>query len=209
MEQQNQLDGQIIEELEPDNVSDNSLSQIEPQPEVSKANEGQSDDPSELILGKFKSTEDLIKAYQELEKLQGTQSAELGSLRENTLAFNNVKEAWKALSDVKNAEKELKEVSQKYSDYFRDPSFREIYKNAYLALGKNLDTDRFINLLEGYASARIFSHEKDRAKSVETENSINNLSFDKSEKTVSKPKIKKRVEDMNPKEYEEFLQKLI
>ena len=44
MEQQNQLNEQIFENPEPDNISDNSVSQTEAQQETSKADEGQSND---------------------------------------------------------------------------------------------------------------------------------------------------------------------
>ena len=70
---------------EPEVDSDNSQAQQA---------EGQAEAPSNLILGKFKSVEDLSKAYQELEKHQGVQSEELGSLRQNSAMLNNITQAW-------------------------------------------------------------------------------------------------------------------
>ena len=59
-------------------VSDNSS-------DVSQQQEGQAENaPSELILGKFKSVDELMKAYEKLEKFQGLQSHELGKLRQNS-----------------------------------------------------------------------------------------------------------------------------
>ena len=62
-------------------VSDNSA-------EVSQTKEGQAENaPSELILGKFKSVDELMKAYEKLEKFQGLQSL----LPLNIKALNSLK----------------------------------------------------------------------------------------------------------------------
>ena len=211
MEDQNQLEQSISDAIqEPEEKSDNSAVETETQVKTQEvADGGEKQNSPELILGKFKSTEDLTKAYQELEKLQGTQSAELGSLRENSAAFDAVKNLWKSLESIKNAEKELRDTCQKYNTYFQDPSFRKMYKSAYMALGSNLDTEQFVNLLEEYVSSRIFAHDRTKSMSEETNKAISNMNFDKNEKPSIKPVVKKRVEDMNPKEYEEFLQRLI
>ena len=88
---------------EPEVDSDNSQAQQA---------EGQAEAPSNLILGKFKSVEDLSKAYQELEKHQGVQSEELGSLRQNSAMLNNITQAWDKERAVKDAEKELREATK-------------------------------------------------------------------------------------------------
>ena len=209
MEEKNQSQEQVTQAAEPETLSDNFKAESNPKAEISENNEGKSQDPSKLILGKFKSTEDLTKAYQELEKLQGAQSAELGSLRENSAAIDAVKNLWKSMETVKSAEKELRDTCQKYNTYFQDPSFRKMYKSAYMALGSNLDTEQFVNLLEEYVSSRIFAHDRTKSMSEETQNVINNMNFDKNDKHSEPSVVKKRVEDMNPKEYKEFLQRLI
>ena len=164
----------------------------------------------EMILGKFKSVEDLSKAYQELEKHQGVQSEELGALRQNSVMINNITQAWDRIKALKNAEKELKEAAKKYNtpQYFQDPSFREIYKEAYLALGKNLDADRLINLIEGYVSSRIFANERKRAAESENQSAINSMTFSKNEKSSITPP-RKRLDEMTPKEVDDLLERLI
>ena len=187
---------------EPEINSDNSKAQTE---------EGQAQTaPSEMILGKFKSVEDLSKAYQELEKHQGVQSEELGALRQNSVMLNNITQAWDRIKALKNAEKELKEAAKKYNtpQYFQDPSFREIYKEAYLALGKNLDADRLINLIEGYVSSRIFANERKRAAESENQSVINSMTFSKNEKSSITPP-RKRLDEMTPKEVDDLLERLI
>ncbi len=166
--------------------------------------------PSELILGKFKSVEDLSKAYQELEKHQGLQSEELGILRQNSAMFKGVQQAWAKEREVKEAEAEIKEAVKKYNtpEYFQDPSFKQLYKEAYIALGKNLDADKFVNLLEGYVSSRIFALEKERAKLNETQKATDTMDFSKNETSSITPP-KKRLDEMSPKEVDELLERLI
>ena len=188
--------------LEPELVSENSEKQTD---------EGQAHSaPSEMILGKFKSVEDLSKAYQELEKHQGVQSEDLGTLRQNSVMLNNITQAWDRVKAVKDAEKELKEAAIKYNtpQYFQDPSFRELYKEAYLALGKNLDADRLINLIEGYVSSRIFAHEKENAKKSETQKVTDSMNFSKNGTSSFTPP-KKRLDEMTPKEVDDLLERLI
>ena len=165
---------------------------------------------SELILGKFKSVEELSKAYQELEKHQGVQSQELGELRQNASAINLIKEAWAKEEKIKNASNELQEIARKYNtpQYFQDPSFREMYKQAYLALGKNLDADKFINLIEGYVSSRIFAHDKNRSAQDETQKIVNSMGFEKNNTNSLEPP-KKRLDEMTPKEVDELLERLM
>jgi len=210
--EENQLQQQTTKTLEPENVSDNSQKLSEEETNVSASTEGKSvNDPSELLLGKFKSVDDLSKAYQELEKLQGVQSAELGSLRENANVYRLIKEHNDEIKRIQNASEELKKTAQKYSSYFADPSFRQIYGNAFLALGDKLDTDRLVNLLEGYVSSRIFAHENSKAESAETKKAIDNLTFDKNEEKqpVKNSFAGKRINDMSPKEIDELLEQMI
>ena len=138
-------------------------------------NEGQAQSaPSELLLGKFKSVDDLTKAYQELERHQGFQSQELGQLREQGAAINNITQLWAKEKEIQAAKEELMQASQKYDkpEYFQDPAFREMYKAAYLALGKNLDADKFIGLVENYVASRIYAKEKEKSAKNETEKAI-------------------------------------
>jgi hypothetical protein len=210
--EENQLSEQMTAVKEPENISDNSQKQSAETETVSEKPEGQStNDPSELLLGKFKSVDDLSKAYQELERLQGVQSAELGSLRENANVYRVIREHNDEITKLQNASEELKQTAQKYSSYFADPSFRQIYGNAFLALGDKLDTDRLVNLLEGYVSSRIFAHEKSKAEQAETKRAINGLAFDKNEEKqpVKNSFAGKRINDMTPKEIDELLETMI
>lgn len=165
-------------------------------------------DPSTLILGKFKSTEDLTQAYKQLEKLQGNQSSELGMLREKVASMNQNDELLKVLKSVYENKDLIQESVSKYPEYFSDPSFKQLYTEAYRAFGADLDVDRLVNLVEGYASARIFAYEKSKQAEAETKKTISGMTFDKNDKTVSTP-VRKSIQQMSPKELDEMLERLI
>ena len=166
--------------------------------------------PSELILGKFKSVEDLSKAYKELEKFQGTQSEELGLLRQKASLSEDVIKAWEHQQQIEKAQESLQQIAQKYNSpqYFQDPSFREIYKEAYLALGENLDCDRFVKLIEDYVASRILAKEKSQAVAKENNSAIDSMKFSKNEVSSLTPPTK-RLDEMTEKEVDELLEQLI
>lgn len=200
---------------EPDKVSENSnttktTEQIEGQANTEVKQGSATPAPSSLILGKFKSVEELTKAYKELEKFQGTQSEELGLLRQKALLSEDVNKAWEKQQQIEKAQENLKQVAQKYNSpqYFQDPSFREIYKEAYLALGENLDSDRFVTLIEDYVASRILAIEKSKAVEKENRSAIDAMNFSKNEVSSITPP-KKRIDEMTQTELDELLKRLI
>ena len=207
--EENQLSQKIeAVENEPLINSDNSEVNNIQSTQNPKDSEDKSSDPSNLILGKFKSTEDLTEAYKQLEKLQGNQSSELGMLREQVAAMNNNNEAFRLLESVYQNREQIQEAARKYPEYFADPSFKQLYTEAYRAFGAELDVDKLVNLVEGYASARIFAYEKSKAAEAETQKLTSEMKFDKNDKTVTTP-VKKSIQQMSPKELDEKLDKLI
>lgn len=167
-----------------------------------------SSDPSNLILGKFKSAEDLTEAYKQLEKLQGNQSSELGALREKVASMDRENEMFKFLENIYENKSLIQESVKKYPEYFADPSFKQIYSEAFRAFGTDLDVDRLVNLIEGYASARIYAYEKSKSAEAETKETLSGMKFDKNDKTVQAP-VKKSIQQMSPKELDEMLERLI
>lgn len=192
---------------EPINHIDNSEANSQRQSDSTKV-EDKSSDPSTLILGKFKSTEDLTEAYKQLEKLQGNQSSELGALREKLTSMNNSNEAIKLFESIVNNQAQIQEAAKKYPNYFADPSFKQLYVEAYRAIGADLDVDRLVNLVESYAAARIFEYKKSQAAEAETQQAIGGMKFDKNDKTVTTP-VRKSIQQMSPKELDEMLDRLI
>ena len=177
---------------------------------VQNVPEGQASAPSELILGKFKSIDDLSEAYKELEKLQGNQSKELGNLRQQSEMIKNINQAWEIIKGLNDDSENLQAVAEKYNspEYFQNPAFREIYKEAYHAFGKNLDPERLVNLLDGYVSSRLLAHEREISAKKENQNAVDSITFSQNGKSyIAQPK--KRLDEMTPKEVDALLEKLI
>ena len=204
---ENQLSHDVETSLQEPVLSDNSEAEKTKTIQENTL-EDKSSDPSALILGKFKSAEDLTEAYKQLEKLQGNQSSELGALREKVASMKRDNEMFKLFENI-YANKDLIQASaRKYPEYFSDPSFKQIYSEAFRAFGADLDVDRLVDLVEGYASARIFAYEKSKSAQAETKRAISGMKFEKNDKTVSTP-VKKSIQQMTPKELDEMLERLI
>ena len=201
------VDNSEIEEKEDSDSSSNEIQE-----------EGQSfdaemlKDPSEeLILGKFKSVEDLSRAYEELQKRQGQSSEELGNLRKEIAGVNEFKENLNFFNAKKEEYLEtILRDKEKYNlpEYFQDPTFKEIYQEALYVYGADLDTERMINLIEKYVSTRIQAHEKKKLASNETQSVLDSMSYAKNPKSKFTPP-KKSFDEMTPQEVDELLDRLI
>lgn len=113
------LDETFTEELETDNstaletdepeVSDNSEKDQEPE-----TNTEENKDEQDLIGGKFKSQEELLKAYQEQEKQVGSMSNEVGELRKVKEEYDKMLQQKEELAQAYgfNSAAELEEYSQ-------------------------------------------------------------------------------------------------
>ena len=197
-------------EIEENEDSDSSSNEIQ--------KEGQSfdaempEDPSEeLILGKFKSVEDLSKAYEELQKRQGQSSEELGNLRKEIAGVNEFKENLNFFNAKKEEYLEtILRDKEKYNlpEYFQDPTFKEIYQEALYVYGADLDTERMIDLIEKYVSTRIQAHEKKKLASSATQNILDSMTYSKNPKSKFTPP-KKSFDEMTPQEVDELLDRLI
>lgn len=223
-ENQNQIESEnsTVQIEEPTAVDNSNNQTVELTPNLSTLNHNQdggesqkmplSSDPSEnLILGKFKSVEDLSKAYQELQKHQGHSSEELGHLRKEVASLDSFKEQCNFYNAIQN---EFVDVIQrdmaKYTapEYFQDETFKEIYKEALMVYGSNLDTDRMINLLESYVAKRIQANDKKKLAKQENQKAINSMTYAKNPKSSFNPP-KKRFDEMSDKEVDELLERLI
>ena len=191
------------------NVKDNKTSETDLEEKTGQAEN--SAPQQELILGKFKSVEDLSKAYEELQKYQGKASEELGNLRKDLADFNSLKELTQNINSLKEAlipqilrDKEFYDKPE----YFQNEVFKEMYTEALIAYGDNLDTDRMVNLLETYVKERISSYEKEKSAQNETQGIINSMSYSKNPKnSIEKPK--KTLSEMSEDEFKESVRKLI
>lgn len=217
---QNGLESSDVQIEEPTSV-DNSLNEkedtvieenlIQEEGESIELEEDSLDPSEELILGKFKSVDELIKAYQELQKHQGHSSEELGSLRKEMANLNGFKEQMNLYNSM---QKEYFDVIQRDKEkylskgYFENPTFKEIYKEALGVFGANLDTDRMIELLDNYVETQIQANEKRKVAEKETQKALDSMTYADDSKTTFIPP-KKRFDEMTEKEIDELLDRLI
>ena len=196
-----------------ENIEDKAISKVTEKID-SKIPQGQSEDSDpkdEMILGKFKSVEDLTKAYEELQKRQGKSSQEVGSLRKDLADYSNLKEISGMLNSYQNS---IIPVIQRDRDlyntpeYFQNKVFKEMYTEALMAYGDNLDTDRMISLLEAYVKDRISIYEKDKSAKSETQGVLDSMLYSKNSKSsITNPK--KTLNEMSDDEFRESIRKLI
>ena len=195
-------------------VNTDNAEQTSENTESVKQKEGQSEksDPSDgLILGKFKSVEDLSKAYEELQKFQGKSSEELGSLRKELAGMNTYKELAANLNGYQNSIKSVIERDKELyntPEYLQNSVFKEIYTEALMTFGDNLDTDRLIGLLDKYVENRISAYDKEKSAKNETQNILDSMTYSKNPKNSLTPP-KKTLDEMSDDEFKASLRKLI
>ena len=198
-------------EFEENEDSGSSSNEIQEEGQSFDAEIVEKDPTEKLILGKFKSVEDLSKAYEELQKRQGQSSEELGNLRKEIAGVNELKENLNFFKAKKDEYLEtILRDQEKYDlpEYFQDPTFKEIYQEALYVYGADLDTERMIDLIEKYVSTRIQAHEKKKIASSETQKVLDSMSYSKNPKSKFAPP-KKSFDEMTPQEVDELLDRLI
>lgn len=178
--------------------------------ETDKKDENPTDNKSDLILGKFKNYEDLKAAYQNLQKQQGEQSVELGNLRKLKQALQEVVAKQKE-EEAKELEKQeyVNNYLAKYDNenYFQNDAFKNLYSEAFQALGTNLDTDLFVQKLEDYVISRIMLKEQLKNAQDENKSATDSLSFSKGESKKSDKKL--RFQDIPPEELDKYIAKYV
>ena len=165
---------------------------------------------SDLILGKFNSVDDLKTAYQNLQKQQGMQSAELGELRKLKQVLQNI-------ADKKLEEESQEKLKQEYianylskydnENYFQNEAFKNLYSSAFKALGTNLDTDEFVQKIEDYVASRILLNERLKNTQNENKNATDSLNFLKGSVNTSDKKL--RLQDIPQSELEKYIAKYV
>lgn len=165
---------------------------------------------NELILGKFKTIEDLKNAYQNLQKQQGEQSVELGELRKLKQALQQIAEKKKEEDLQESAKQEyVNNYLSKYDNenYFQNDAFKTLYSAAFDALGTNLDTDGFVQKLEDYVVSRILLKEHLKNAQDENKSATDSLNFSKGESKSTEKKL--RFQDIPQDELEKYIAKYV
>lgn len=181
------------------------------QNQAQQVQQSQNSDNSELILGKFKTVEDLTNAYKNIESQHGQQSKEIGELRKKAELLDGLQKQFNEQTEkLSGARDYITKNVEKYNEeqYFKNPEFNKLFTEAFLALGPNLDTDKFVSLLDGYVNARIGLHEKAKSADSETEDAKSQMKFSGSDaKKDAKPLPK--IQKMTPAMIDEVVAKYI
>ena len=111
--------------------------------------------------------------------------------------------------DLDSKKQYLSENLSKYDseNYFKNDSFKNLYSEAFSALGTDLDTDKFINLLDKYVESRINSHSKNLAAQKENNSATDSMNFDSGiSKTAGNIP---RMQDIPENELEKYIAKYV
>ena len=163
-----------------------------------------------LLAGKFKSVEDLSRAYIELERKFGLQAQEVGELRrlaeEYSVHKQKCSRTQQALTEFQNF---IQNMPEKYhsDNYLNNREFREILKAAYDGYKGNLNVDAMVNMIENYMNARSSMAKKASAISDEAALATDMLAYSNGQSKFKGPK--KRLTDMTPEELDKALDELM
>lgn len=92
-------------------------------------------------------------------------------------------------------------------NYLLNPEFTELYSEAFNALGTNLDTEKFVNLLDKYVASRIQSHLRQSSAKEENENLTDSMDFRSGSSKQAEKTL--RMQDIPPEELEKYIAKYI
>ena len=92
-------------------------------------------------------------------------------------------------------------------NYLLNPEFKELYSEAFNALGTNLDTEKFVNLLDKYVESRIQSHIRMNSAKKENEKLTDSMDFRSGNSKQAEKTL--RMQDIPPEELEKYIAKYI
>ena len=150
---------------------------------------------------------------QNIQDLAGDFSEDKKDLYANDVWNNVLQKLVEKTQEFEN-DRKLKEdylksslVNYDTEDYLQNPDFKNLYSEAFNALGTKLDTEKFVNLLDKYVESRIQSHIY--KKSVQNENEKITDSMDFQSGNSKKPDKNLRMQDIPPEELEKYIAKYI
>ena len=201
-------DNPIIEEYEPSEFEENSI------PSEYGSDNAQAGIPHPLdnnsILGKFKSVDELSKAYLELQKKFGQLAGEVGELRKIAQAYEahmaRCQAGRRQLEDFRTL---VNGMDTKYNTeaYLQNREFRDLLKAAYDGYGNRLDVDSMVRLLDNYLNSRMAQMQRADALKSESDKATDMLAY-----TDNQPKFKtarKKLTQMSQEELEKALDELM
>lgn len=98
-------------------------------------------------------------------------------------------------------------VNYDTEDYFENDCFKELYTSVFNKIGTNLDTEKFINLVDKYVLSRIESNSRKKLAKRENENLTEKFKFNSG--LSKKADRKLRMQDIPENELERYIAKYI
>lgn len=164
-----------------------------------------------MLLGKFKSVDALTNAYKNMESHLGQQSKEIGVLREKAQMLDNFlknNEQKEKMSKVVKDYLENALGKYKKDEYFNNSEFTDLFKEAFMMIGPNLDIDKFVSMLDKYTAARISLNDKQKAAQKETENAKSQMQFSDSATKKNQESVL-NLDKLTPEEIDAYVAKHI
>ena len=149
------------------------------------------------------------ESVEEQQKAETTEKND-GSMEMLAKIFQSIADKKRELDDeIKSKQDYLSSNLGDYNteNYLQNQEFRNLYSEAFNALGTKLDTKKFVNLLDKYVESRIALHSKNQA--IKSENDSLTDSFDfKAGASKTETKLK-RLQDIPDDELESYIAKYI
>lgn len=164
-----------------------------------------------MLLGKFKSVDALTNAYKNMESHLGQQSKEIGALREKAQMLDNFlknNEQKEKMSKVVKDYLENALGKYKKDEYFNNSEFTDLFKEAFMMIGPNLDIDKFVSMLDKYTATRISLNDKQKAAQKETENAKSQMQFSDSATKKNQESVL-NLDKLTPEEIDAYVAKHI
>ena len=176
--------------------------------------------------------ENTAQSYNAPETVEPIQNSETQQTAEQADQTKQAAENLKNNQDENNiTSQEVKDLAQKVRDYIREISakekselaqslvkydnekylqnreFKNLYKAAYAALGKNLDTEKFISLVDNYVNSRITAYQNVKNMELENETATDKMQFQSGHS--KKSEVLPQMQDIAPDELNEYIYKYI
>lgn len=92
-------------------------------------------------------------------------------------------------------------------NYFQNESFKNLYKEAFNALGTKLDTDKFVNLIDDYVESRILANDRKLIADKENNDLTDSMNFSSGESKKQERTL--RMQDIPDDELEKYIAKYV
>ena len=141
----------------------------------------------------------------------GQQSKAIGELRGKAQELDDIlknNEQKEKMSKVVKDYLENALGKYKKDEYFNSSEFTDLFKEAFMMIGPNLDIDKFVSMLDKYTAVRIALNDKQKAAKKETENAKSQMQFSGNESKKNSEAVL-NLDKLSPEEIDAYVAKHI